>query len=68
MLVSAGTVEANRAHGFRSPLLLVQSFVAGRALGVSGTPSALLVDAEGEIASASASARRQSSNLAASRA
>jgi peroxiredoxin len=51
VLVSAGTVEANRASGFVSPVLLDQSFAAGRALGVSGTPSAVLVDREGKIAS-----------------
>src|SRR6202007_3288249 len=32
VLLSTGTVEANRAHGFRSPVLLDQSFAAGRAL------------------------------------
>jgi hypothetical protein len=49
--MSAGTVEANWASGFRSPVLLDQSFAAGRALGVSGTPSAVLVDSEGRIVS-----------------
>jgi len=51
VLVSTGTVEANRASGFRSPVLLDQSFAADRALGVTGTPSAVRVDAEGKIAS-----------------
>jgi len=51
VFVSTGTVEANRASGFRSPVLLDQSFAAGRVLGVTGTPSAVLVDAEGNIAS-----------------
>jgi hypothetical protein len=51
VLVSTGTVEANRASGFRSPVLLDQSFATGRALEVTGTPSAVLVDAEGKIAS-----------------
>jgi peroxiredoxin len=51
VLVSTGTVEANRASGFRSPVLLDQNFAAGRALGVTGTPAAVLVDAEGKIAS-----------------
>jgi thiol-disulfide isomerase/thioredoxin len=51
VLVSTGTVEANRASGFRSPVLLDQSFAAGRALGVSGTPSAVLVDTESKVAS-----------------
>ena len=39
VLVSTGTVEANRASGFRSPVLLDQSFAAGRAL--VGAPSVL---------------------------
>jgi methylamine dehydrogenase accessory protein MauD len=51
VLVSTGTVEVNRASGFRSPVLLDQSFAAGRALGVMGTPSAVLVDREGKVAS-----------------
>jgi hypothetical protein len=51
VLVSTGTVDANRASGFRSPVLLDQSFAADCALGVTGTPSAVLLDAEGKIAS-----------------
>jgi hypothetical protein len=34
-----------------SPVLLDQNFATGRAFGASGTPSAVLVDAEGRIAS-----------------
>jgi peroxiredoxin len=51
VLVSTGTVEVNRASRFRSPVLLDQTFAAGRALGVMGTPSAVLVDGEGKVAS-----------------
>ena len=47
MLVSAGTVEANRGHGFCSPVLLDQSFATS---GARGTPYTLLVDAEGRQA------------------
>jgi peroxiredoxin len=68
VLVSTGTVDANRASGFRSSVLLDQSFAAGRALGVSGTPSALLVDSEGKIASGIAVGAPAVLELAASRA
>jgi peroxiredoxin len=51
LVVSQGDVEANRAMGLRSPVILDQSFATGQAFGASGTPSALLVDAEGTIAS-----------------
>jgi hypothetical protein len=67
VLVSTGTVDANRASGFRSTVLLDQSFAAGRALGVSGTPSALLVDGEGKIASGIAVGAPAVLELAASR-
>jgi peroxiredoxin len=51
LVVSAGTEEANREMGLTSPVLLDQDFAAGRAFGASGTPSAVLVDAEGKVAS-----------------
>ena len=51
LVVSQGDVEANRAMGLRSPVVLDQGFATGRAFGASGTPSAVLVDAEGTIAS-----------------
>jgi hypothetical protein len=35
----------------QSPVVLDQTFTTGQAFGVSGTPSAVLVDAEGMIAS-----------------
>lgn len=50
LVVSTGTTEANRTMGLRSTVVLDQGFVTGRAFGVSGTPSAVLVDAEGRIA------------------
>lgn len=68
VLVSSGTVEANRASGFRSPVLLDQSFAAGRALGITGTPSAVLVDAEGKVASGIAVGAPSVLELAGSRA
>jgi peroxiredoxin len=51
MAVSAGSEEANRGMGLTSPVLLDQDFATGRAFGASGTPSAVLVDAEGKVAS-----------------
>jgi peroxiredoxin len=51
LVVSTGTPEANRALGLRSPVVLDSGFQAGNAFGASGTPSAVLVDAEGRIAS-----------------
>jgi thiol-disulfide isomerase/thioredoxin len=51
LVVSTGTVEANRALGLRSPLVLDPGFSAGHAFGAAGTPSAVLVNAHGRIAS-----------------
>jgi peroxiredoxin len=51
LVVSAGSEEANREMGLASPVLLDQQFATGRAFGASGTPSAVLVDAEGKVAS-----------------
>jgi hypothetical protein len=51
LVVSHGTVEANRAMGFRSPVVLDQTLDTGRAFGASGTPSAVLVDRKGNVAS-----------------
>ncbi len=51
LVVSAGTVEANKAMGLRSTVVLDQGFSVGSAFGASGTPSAVLVDSEGKVAS-----------------
>jgi len=51
LVVSTGTVEANRALGLRSTILLDQQFATARAFGATGTPSTVLVDGEGKIAS-----------------
>lgn len=51
LVVSAGAVEANEEMGLDSPVLLDQQFSAGRAFGAGGTPSAVLVDEAGKIAS-----------------
>jgi peroxiredoxin/uncharacterized membrane protein YphA (DoxX/SURF4 family) len=51
LVVSTGTVEANKALGLASTLVLDQDFSTGRAFGARATPSVVLVDAEGKIAS-----------------
>jgi peroxiredoxin len=51
LVVSTGSVERNREQEFRSPLGLDDAFSVGRAYGAGGTPSAVLVDADGRVAS-----------------
>ena len=51
VVVSAGSEEANKEMGLTSPVVLDQQFAVGRAFGAGGTPSAVLVDAEGKVAS-----------------
>jgi methylamine dehydrogenase accessory protein MauD len=51
LVVSAGTEDANRQMGLASPVVLDQQFAVGRAFGASGTPSGVLVNAEGKVAS-----------------
>jgi peroxiredoxin len=51
LVISAGSEEANKEMGLASPVLLDQQFAVGRAFRASGTPSAVLVDAEGKVAS-----------------
>jgi hypothetical protein len=50
-VVSAGTVAENLAMGLRSTVVLDQNFSVGSAFGASGTPSAVLVDSDGSVAS-----------------
>lgn len=51
LVVSTGTVEDNRALSLRAPVILDQGFNAGRQFGATGTPMAVLIDAQGRIAS-----------------
>jgi hypothetical protein len=52
LVVSTDSVEANKAMGLRSPVLIEQSGMSvGSKFGAGGTPMAVLVDAEGKIAS-----------------
>jgi thiol-disulfide isomerase/thioredoxin len=51
LMVSAGTKEANEEMSLNSPVVLDQQFATGRIFGAGGTPSAVLVDADGKVAS-----------------
>ncbi len=52
LVVSEGTAEENAPMGVRAPIVLEDdSYEVSEAYGVDGTPSAVLVDAEGRIAS-----------------
>jgi hypothetical protein len=52
LIVSDGTVEENEAVDISSPVVLEDdTYAVSDAYGVTGTPSAVLVDAEGRIAS-----------------
>ena len=51
LVVSDGSVEDNAALGLGSPVVLDHTYAVWDAFGVHGTPSAVLVDAEGRIAS-----------------
>jgi len=52
LVISTGSVESNRAMQLQSTILLDQSFGVGTSFGASGTPSAILIDSTGNIASA----------------
>lgn len=52
ILISTGTVQANRDLGLACEVLLDQSFSVGALYGAGGTPSAVLVDEDGKIGSA----------------
>lgn len=52
LVISTDSVEPNQAMGLRSPVLLdKEGMSVGRLYGATGTPMAVLVDAEGKIAS-----------------
>jgi thiol-disulfide isomerase/thioredoxin len=51
LVVSSGSLEAALAQGFQSRVLLDPGFGVGKVFGVSGTPSAVLVDEQGRVAS-----------------
>jgi peroxiredoxin/uncharacterized membrane protein YphA (DoxX/SURF4 family) len=51
VLISAGTASANRAHELASTILLDASFSTGPKFGAQGTPSAILINGKGRVAS-----------------
>ena len=51
VVISTGSEESTRAEGFAAPLLLDPDWSAGRAFGASGTPSAVMLDADGRVSS-----------------
>lgn len=51
LVVSRGDASVNEAQGLRAMTVLDQHFAVGPQYGVIGTPSAVLIDAEGRIAS-----------------
>ncbi|HEU5374816.1 MAG TPA: MauE/DoxX family redox-associated membrane protein [Ktedonobacteraceae bacterium] len=51
LVISRGTVQENRAMGLRSPVLLNADDSVSRLFGATGTPEAIIVDAQGKIAS-----------------
>ena len=51
LIVSAGSLEDNRKQGFRSRVLLDPYFAASQVFNCGGTPSAILIDEEGRVAS-----------------
>jgi peroxiredoxin len=64
LVVSTGTVEENREMGLRAPVVLDSGFKSGHAFGAAGTPSAVLVDEKGRIASEMAVGAEQVLSLA----
>lgn len=51
LMISSGSEESIRAMGLRSTVVLDPAFSVGPAYGANGTPMAVLVDADGRIAS-----------------
>ena len=56
LVVSTGTVDANGELGVKARMVLDQSFTVASSLGSNGTPMAVLLDADGNIASVAAGA------------
>jgi peroxiredoxin len=67
LVVSTGDAEANRAMGLTSPVVLDTAGSAMRDFGAGGTPMAVLVGADGRIASSLAAGAQQVMTLAMTR-
>jgi len=68
LVVSNGDIEATRAQGFRSPVVMDHDFLFGYVFGSAGTPSAVLLDEEMKIASEVAAGAERVFALAGARA
>lgn len=64
LVASEGTEEDNRQMGLLSPVVLDHDYRVGDAFGVEVTPSAVLVDVEGRVASEVAEGARAVLKLA----
>ena len=51
VLISSGSADEHKEMDLRSPILLDQNFAVGGAFGADGTPMAIMIDAQGKIAS-----------------
>lgn len=51
LIVSQGDPEANREQGLKARMMLDDGFTMGRAFGANGTPSAIVLDEDGKVAS-----------------
>lgn len=51
LIISTGSVADNQAMGLRAPVVIDEGFRVGRTFGATGTPMAVLIDAQGRIAS-----------------
>jgi thiol-disulfide isomerase/thioredoxin/uncharacterized membrane protein YphA (DoxX/SURF4 family) len=51
LIVSQGDVEANREQQLGARMVIDDGFTLGRAFGANGTPSAIVLDEEGKVAS-----------------
>jgi methylamine dehydrogenase accessory protein MauD len=59
LIISSGTAEQNLKLGFRSPVVLDHNLSTRKVFGVNGTPSALILDAQGTLISGVAAGREQ---------
>jgi len=50
-VISSGDEQRTRAENFGSPVLLDPEFSVGQVFGAAGTPSAVMVDPDGRVAS-----------------
>ncbi len=51
LVISAGPIADNKKQGIRSRIVIDDGFTAGNSFGATGTPSAILLDKEGRVAS-----------------